>query len=100
MTYLICYDITDDKLRLRLSKRLERAGCVRLQKSVFVANDFDARRHKILRGSLQRILTSKLGIEESVLIFPIERDNLAEMVLSGDEDRIKALLIRELFKIL
>lgn len=100
MTYLICYDITDDTLRLRLSKRLEQAGCIRLQKSVFVAADFDARRYKILRGSLQKILTHKLGAEESVLIFPIERDNLAEMVLSGDEDRLKSLLIRSLYKIL
>jgi CRISPR-associated protein Cas2 len=99
MTYLICYDISEDRLRTRLSKRLERAGCVRLQKSVFVAPNFDARRLEILRGSLLKMLPPQLGLEESLLLIPIERDNLSSIILLGDAARTAALLKQVLFEI-
>lgn len=37
MTWLLCYDIEDDKLRLKIARMLEKDGWERLQKSVFAA---------------------------------------------------------------
>jgi len=37
MTWLLCYDIEDDKLRLKIARMLEKDGLERLQKSVFAA---------------------------------------------------------------
>ena len=100
MTYLICYDISDDKIRTRLAKRLEKAGCVRLQKSVFVAPHFDARRVEILRGSLLKLLPPLLTTEESLLLIPIERDNLSSIMLLGDAVRTEKMLKQVLFTIM
>lgn len=36
MTYLICYDIESDKLRKKISDRLEAEGLLRIQYSVFL----------------------------------------------------------------
>lgn len=100
MTYLICYDISEDRVRTRLAKRLERAGCVRLQKSVFVAPNFDTRRLEILRGSLLKLLPTQLALEESLLLIPIERDNLSSIILLGDTVRTAGLLKKVLVEIL
>ena len=100
MTYLICYDITDDRLRTRLAKRLDNAGCLRLQKSVFIAPDFDARRLRILRGGIQKILPPTLLQNESVVVIPIEKNNLSDICWAGDADNIKTMLQKRLFTIL
>jgi CRISPR-associated protein Cas2 len=101
MTYLICYDITDDRIRLQLSKKLERAGCVRLQKSVFLAPNFDQKRLIILRGGILRLLsTYMLSIDESILAIPIEKDNTNDMVWAGNATSISDVLKKYLFKLL
>ena len=100
MTYLICYDISDNNLRTRLAKRLDRAGCLRLQKSVFIAPDFDARRLKILRGGIAKILPPTLALEESLIVFPIEKDNLTHPIWAGNSSKIEKILEKALFKIL
>jgi CRISPR-associated protein Cas2 len=100
MTYLICYDITDDHLRTRLAKRLEKAGCVRLQKSVFLAPNFEAKRLAILRGGIKRIITIGLSPDESVIAIPIDKDNLSDIVWAGDAAHIQTLTHKWLFKLL
>ena len=100
MTYLICYDIIDNALRNRIAKRLERAGCQRVQKSVFIAPDFEARRIKILRGAIAKLIPPILSAEESVLVFPIERDNLTDAVWAGERSQFESLLDTAHFKLL
>jgi CRISPR-associated protein Cas2 len=100
MTYLICYDIVDDRLRTRLANRLDNAGCVRLQKSVFMAPDFDARRLRILRGGILKLLPPTLLPHESVVVIPIEKNNLTDICWAGDTDNIKTLLKKGLFTLL
>ena len=56
MNFFICYDISDDKLRLRLSKLLLRSGCVRVQKSVFVATDFERAEMLRLKIKVERLV--------------------------------------------
>ena len=100
MTYLICYDITDDHLRTKLAKRLEKAGCIRLQKSVFLAPHFDARRLNILRGGIINLLPTSLSPDESVITIPIEKDNLSDIVWAGDATQLHIKLQKHLFKLL
>jgi CRISPR-associated endonuclease Cas2 len=100
MTYLICYDITDDRLRTRLAKRLEKAGCIRLQKSVFLAPHFDIKRLAILRGGIKRLMPFALSLDESVIAIPIEKDNLSDIVWAGDTTQIQTLTHKALFKLL
>lgn len=100
MTFLICYDITDNRLRLKIAKRLERAGCVRLQKSVFLAPHFEAKRMAILRGSILRLLPATLLPDESILVIPIERDNTADVVWAGSSVEVTLALQKLLFKLL
>jgi CRISPR-associated protein Cas2 len=99
MTYLICYDIIDDKLRTRLAKRLEKAGCIRLQKSVFVAPHFDAKRLALLRGGIKKILPPLLSPDESVITIPIEKDNISDIVWVGDSAHLQTLLQKWLVKL-
>ncbi len=100
MTFLICYDIIDDRLRTRLAKRLEKAGCIRLQKSVFLAPHFDAKRLAILRGGIKKVLPLLLLPHESVITIPIEKDNLSDIVWAGDAASIQILCQKALFKLL
>lgn len=101
MTYLICYDITDDKLRTRIAKRLERAGCLRVQKSVFIAPHFEAKRLLILRGGILRLLAGKnLVFDESILAIPIEKDNMTDILWAGDSGQLAARVQKDLFKLL
>jgi CRISPR-associated endonuclease Cas2 len=101
MTYLICYDITDNKLRLKISKRLEKAGCVRLQKSVFLAPNFDAKRLQILRGGINSIMRYVVALtpEESLLVIPIEKDNTVDIVWVGNAQPLMDTLKKYLYKL-
>jgi CRISPR-associated endonuclease Cas2 len=86
MTFFICYDITDDRLRIRLSKHLEKAGSRRIQKSVFVAHDFDKKEITTLKASVQKILRGSAATRttDSVLYIPIESDYFKQVVWQGD----------------
>lgn len=98
MTYLICYDISNDRQRLQISKRLEKAGCLRIQKSVFIAPNFDARQLQILRGSIQR-LAIQLSADESILVVPIEKDNTHDITWIGDSLKISQIIQKHLFRL-
>jgi len=64
MTYVIAYDVEDDRVRARLAKFLEKEG-VRLQKSVFLV---DKERHAF-KGFRRRL--EALAGEGEVAIFPL-----------------------------
>ncbi len=86
MTFFISYDITDDHLRTRLSKRLEREGCRRIQKSVFVATDFDREAIRVLKTAVQKLLRGSAATlpTDSVLYIPVESDYFDQVIWQGD----------------
>lgn len=89
MNFFICYDISDDKRRLRLSKLLLRSGCERVQKSVFVAADFERIEMMRLKNKVERLLnvlyTEGVSIEDSVLYIPLENDAVQDVVWQGNK---------------
>lgn len=73
----------NDRLRDRAAKLLQKLGCSRVQRSVFVARGFDRREYSALRTALRRLLARHpAGPADSVLFIPLRE---------GDEGRIEAL---------
>ena len=89
MNFFVCYDISDDKRRLRLSNLLLRSGCKRVQKSVFFAPDFG--RHEMLRlkNNIEKLLnqqyTEGASPDDSVLYIPLDNDALNAVVWQGEK---------------
>ena len=90
MNFFICYDISDDKRRLRLSNLLLRSGCQRVQKSVFIAPNFG--RHEMLRlkSTLERLLnvqyTEGVSPDDSVLYIPLDNDAVRDVLWQGNKE--------------
>lgn len=91
MNYFICYDISDDKIRTRLSKMLEREGLHRVQKSIFFAKGFKPWEINAVATKIA-LLTQETGEGDSVLLLPIERDQLASLILIGENEAIDKVL--------
>ncbi len=66
--YLISYDISSNRTRNLLAKLLAKLGCVRWQKSVFVAIDFEKTDLEQLKTQITRLLANKTQPTDSVLL--------------------------------
>lgn len=65
---VLSYDISDNKLRTRFSKMLERNGGIRLQYSVFEFNH-TKRVLDVLKIKIEQDFSKKFGGGDSVFIF-------------------------------
>ena len=83
MNCFIFYDITDNKLRIKLAKYLLEKGAQRIQKSVFLANISKAIYNEIYEtiASLEPIYDDS----DSVMMVPIGEFHLAEMNMVGKD---------------
>lgn len=70
MRVIICYDVSDDKLRYRLVKYLERMA-VRIQYSVFYG-DLQMEQVQKLQQFTEMLFQSYEDEEASLLVFPIK----------------------------
>lgn len=69
--YLISYDITDNRLRLKLAKQLIRHGMYRVQYSVFMGNLRDST-YARLQKQLKKLEQEKSwSSSDSVLLLPL-----------------------------
>jgi CRISPR-associated protein Cas2 len=88
MNFFICYDISDDKRRLHLSKLLQRKGCKRIQKSVFIAIDFERSEMLHLKTQVDTLLnkryTEGVSVDDSVLYIPLDNDAVKTVVWEGN----------------
>ena len=82
MLYFVMYDIENDKIRTQISKYLIKKGCVRVQKSIFLA---DTKRqvytelHETLR-EVQEVYDN----HDSIFFVPISSDELRSMKIIGE----------------
>lgn len=81
MIYFIMYDIEDNRIRRYVAKYLEEKGCIRVQKSIFLArgardnfNDI----HKTLR-EVQEVYDNT----DSIMLVPVATDQLRAMKVIG-----------------
>lgn len=87
MNYIIMYDITDNKVRKLISKFLEKQGCIRIQKSVFLAhtslpkfNDI----HKTLKE-----VNSFYDNLDSIILIPVNVSDVRSMKMIGQNVQIE-----------
>ncbi len=75
MHYVICYDIESDRKRDRVARVLEKNGCRRVQKSVFVGPRMRKRELLALQRDLIQTWTEgEVFPSDSVLIIPLGDD--------------------------
>ncbi len=90
MTYLIMYDISSDKVRLAVAKYLERQGCVRIQKSVFILRS-DNPHFQQIHDTLKEV-NSYYENEDSIILVPVNASDVRSMKLIGKNVYIQAIV--------
>lgn len=89
MNYLVLYDIEDNKVRKVVAKFLERKGCLRIQKSVFMANTEQATFQEIY-NSLREI-NGYYENRDSIILVPVNVADVRSMRLIGNNVNIDIL---------
>ncbi len=97
MHYVICYDIESDQLRDRAVKTLEKNGCRRLQKSVFVAPHMTKKELVRLQLMLRQVFERRpLKPGDSVYIVPLPNEFAEGADFFGSNNAFPALLEKKL----
>lgn len=81
MIFFVMYDIENNKVRRYIAKYLERKGCVRIQKSVFIAEG----ERKFYDDISTTLLTVQQAYEnrDSLFVVPVSTDQLKAMKIIG-----------------
>ncbi len=89
MNYLIMYDIENNKVRRLVSKYLEKQGCIRIQKSVFMANT-DHPKFNDIHLTLKDI-NGFYENADSIILVPVNVADVRSMKLIGQNVNIEVL---------
>jgi CRISPR-associated protein Cas2 len=81
MNYLVMYDITDHKVRALVAKYLKSKGCIRIQKSVFMANSSHSTFNEI-HETLKEV-NAEYENEDSIMLVPVNVADVRSMKLVG-----------------
>lgn len=90
MTYLIMYDITDDKVRHQISKYLERQGCIRIQKSVFITKT-ENQHFQEIHDALKEV-NEYYENRDSIILVPVNATDVRSMKMIGKNVQIEAIV--------
>ena len=89
MLFFVMYDIESNKVRRHVVKYLERKGCTRVQKSIFLA-DLPSSTYNQIRCDLADVQAC-YDNEDSILIVPITTDYLKAMKVIGQSINIDVI---------
>jgi len=81
MLFFVMYDIESNKTRRYVVKYLERMGCTRVQKSIFLA-DLPSDKYNQIRNDLTEV-QAVYENSDSILIVPLSTDLLKAMKIIG-----------------
>lgn len=84
--FLVMYDIEDNKVRRYIVKYLEKHGCLRIQKSIFPANQSES-----VFNEISNTLEEVQGVYEnndSIIVMPISIEQLNAMKIIGNNINI------------
>ena len=81
MLFFVMYDIESNKVRRYVVKYLEKKGCTRIQKSIFLA-DLPMDKYQDIRNDLAQVQAA-YDNEDSILVVPITTDYLKAMKVIG-----------------
>ena len=93
MLFFVMYDIEDDKVRRYVVKYLQRQGCTRVQKSIFLA-DLPLEKHKQISSDLAEV-QAVYENKDSILVVPISTDYLRAMKIIGQNIDIDIIMHRK-----
>ena len=90
MTFFVMYDISNDKVRNEVAKYLKRKGCIRIQKSIFMAT----LPHKVYAEIHQTLREVQESYEnqDSIIFVPISSDEVKAMKIIGKSVDIDLIL--------
>lgn len=81
MLYMIMYDIEDNKIRTHLAKYLIKRGCLRIQKSVYLAKMSPAVMNDI--ADVIKEINELYENQDSIFILPVPEDKFQNMKVIG-----------------
>ena len=81
MMFFVMYDIESDKVRRYVVKYLERQGCSRIQRSIFLAN-LPMEKFNEIKDDLQEVQAT-YDNHDSILVVPITSEYLKAMKIIG-----------------
>ena len=90
MNYLILYDIEKDKVRGLIAKYLLSKGCVRIQKSVFLAHT-DHQKFEEIKSTLTDI-NDIYHNKDSIIMVPLNVSDARSMKLIGQNVNISQII--------
>jgi len=86
MLFFVMYDIESDKVRRLVVRYLQKVGCTRVQKSIFLAESSVATYNRI-REDLAEV-QAVYDNQDSIIVLPITTDYLRMMKIIGKEVNI------------
>lgn len=90
MLYLVMYDIEDNRVRTHIAKYLLSKGCIRIQKSVYLA-----RTHPQVFQEISETLKEvqqAYDNYDSILLAPVQAATLSSMQIIGKDIQIQSLI--------
>lgn len=90
MMYLVMYDIEDNRVRTHIAKYLLSKGCIRIQKSVYLARTETA--------TFEEINTTLAEVQaaydnyDSILLVPVQTANISSMKIIGKDIQVQTLV--------
>jgi CRISPR-associated endonuclease Cas2 len=98
--FLISYDISSNKNRLKAAKLLQQYGYERIQRSVFTGL-VAPQRNKPLWNSLKALVDTTEGAEDKIICFTVSKTAFRDMKIIGiftaDTDYLLGLKHTEIF---
>ncbi|HBK29736.1 MAG TPA: CRISPR-associated endonuclease Cas2 [Parabacteroides sp.] len=90
MLFFVMYDIESNKVRRLVVKYLQRKGCVRVQKSIFLA-DLEIAEYNNIRNDLAEVQAAYEN-NDSILVVPISSDYLRSMKIIGQKIELDVIM--------
>ena len=90
MTFLIMYDIEDNKVRNEVAKYLKGKGCIRIQKSVFMASA-DQKIFEQIHTDLYEV-QQYYENNDSIILVPFNTTDVRSMKMIGKDVQINTIV--------
>lgn len=90
MLFFVMYDIEDHRIRRHIAKYLQRNGCERLQKSVFLGSS----PQHIYREIAQTLseINSMYQNKDSIMLLPVSRESMMHLKVIGKDLHYKLIV--------
>jgi len=90
MIYFVMYDIENNKVRNLIAKYLKKNGCIRVQRSVFLASS-DREKFNEIHTTLKQI-QEFYDNNDSIVVVPVSADSVRSMKIIGQKIEIDLAL--------